>query len=111
MSVASKKPSFEDIKKLPKLHRLIMDYFLKYISAGELVAIIEIREQVKMSRDPELVPEFDDIIIEREISRALAYLVEHGFLEHKEGCYNLAEHFREELKKRGIYNVDKHKRI
>ncbi len=105
------KPCLEDVKKLPKLHRLIMDYFIKYISAGELVAIIEIREQVKTLRDPDLVPEFDDIIIEREISRALMYLVEHNYLEHREGCYNLAEHLREELKEKGLYNVNKHKKL
>ncbi len=105
MDIEQKLPRLEDINKLPKLHRLIMNYFMKYISVGELIAIIELREQVKSLKDPELVPEFDDIIIEREISRAIAYLVEHGYLEHGEGCYNLPEHLREELKKEKKYGV------
>ncbi len=111
MEIDRKLPRLEDINKLPKLHRLIMNYFMKYISVGELVAIIELREQVKSLKDPELVPELDDIIIEREISKAIAYLVEHRYLEHGEGCYNLAEHLREELKKEKKYSMGGQRRL
>ncbi|MET1160569.1 MAG: hypothetical protein ABWW65_06360 [Thermoprotei archaeon] len=93
----SEKPDFKDILSLNKLERLIMEYFLKHISVGEIIAVIELREEVKRRRDPELVPEFDDAIIEIEINKALARLVEKGFLEHIGGCYNLAEHLRKKL--------------
>jgi len=99
-------PNLKDIKKLPKLHQLVMDYFIKYISVGEVVAIIELREQIKALRDPDLVPEFDDVVIEIHISRALADLVEKGFLERAEGVYNLAPQLREELKQRKEYRVN-----
>ncbi|MCD6487818.1 MAG: hypothetical protein J7K21_01150 [Desulfurococcales archaeon] len=100
---ATNKPSLKDIEKLPKLEKLIMEYFLKYISAGEIITIIDLRETIKSMRDPELVPEFDDVIIEISLTRAIARLVKEGFLEHTEGCYNLAPHLREELKKTGKY--------
>jgi hypothetical protein len=95
--MSSNKPSFKDILKLSKLERLVMDYFLKHISVGEIIAVIELREEIKRLRDPELVPEFDDVVIEFELNKALARLVEKGFLEHVGGCYNLAEHLRKEL--------------
>ncbi|ADI31564.1 PolB1-binding protein PBP2 family protein [Staphylothermus hellenicus] len=95
-----KKPSLKDILKLPKLERLVMDYFLKHISVGEIIAIIELREEVKRLRDPDLVPEFDDVIIELEIGRAINKLLRNNFLEYRSGCYNLAPHLREELKKK-----------
>lgn len=91
---SKKKPDFQDILKLSKLERLIMNYFIKHISAGEIIAVLELREEVKRIKDPDLVPEFDDVIIEMEINKALARLVEKGFLEHIGGCYNLAEHLR-----------------
>ncbi|ABN69480.1 hypothetical protein Smar_0368 [Staphylothermus marinus F1] len=95
-----KKPSLKDILKLSKLERLVMDYFLKHISVGEIIAIIELREEVKRLRDPDLVPEFDDVIIELEIGRAINRLLRDNFLEYRSGCYNLASHLREELKKK-----------
>jgi len=104
-------PSLRDIKKLPKLHQLVMDYFIKYISVGEVVAIIELREQIKALRDPDLVPEFDDVIIEIHISRALADLVEKGFLKRAEGVYNLAPQLREELKQRKEYKVNQQRSL
>ena len=111
MSEDRELPSLRDIKKLPKLHQLVMDYFIKYISVGEVVAIIELREQIKALRDPDLVPEFDDVIIEIHISRALADLVEKGFLERAEGVYNLAPQLREELKQRKEYKVNQQRSL
>ncbi len=98
MSNNSNAPGLRDILELPKLERFIMEYFLKHISAGEITAIIEMREEIKRIRDPELVPEFDDVVIEIEISKALTRLVRKGFLEYVSGCYNLAPQLREELK-------------
>ncbi len=97
------KPKLKDIEKLPKLHRLVMEYFIKYISVGELAAIIDLREQIKALGDTEIVPEIDDVIIEIYVSRALGDLVRQGFLEKVEGVYNLAPHLREELKQKKTY--------
>ncbi|OYT39120.1 MAG: hypothetical protein B6U89_04670 [Desulfurococcales archaeon ex4484_58] len=97
---AKNKPGLKDILGLPKLERLIMEYFIKHISVGEIIAVLELRDEIKRLKDPELVPEFDDIIIELEINKALARLVEKGFLEHVGGCYNLAEHLRREIKEK-----------
>jgi hypothetical protein len=74
-----------------------MEYFLKNISAGEIISIIELREEIKRLKDTDLVPEIDDVIIEMEVGKALARLVRKGFLEYNEGCYNLAPSLREEL--------------
>lgn len=106
-----KLPKLADIKKLPKLHQLVMDYFMKYISVGEVIAIIELREQIKALKDPDLVPEFDDVVIEIHISRALADLVEKGFLERAEGVYNLASQLREELMQMNRYKVNQHRSL
>ncbi len=103
----TKLPTLKDIEKLPKLHRLVMEYFIKYISVGEVIAIIELREQIKALKDPELVPEFDDVVIEIHISRALADLVEDGFLEKAEGVYNLAPQLREELKNKKEHRIER----
>jgi len=92
-------PGVKDILSLPKLERLIMDYFLKHISAGEIISVIEIREEIKRLKDPDLVPEFDDVIIELTVNRAIARLVRKKFLVHESGCYNINERIREEIKK------------
>lgn len=84
-------------KGLTKLEKLILEYFIRHISVGEIIATIDIREEVKRLRDPELVSEFDDPIIEIEVNRALAKLVEKGYLERATGCYNLAEHLRKRI--------------
>ena len=94
------KPTLRDILKLNKLERLVMDYFLKHISAGEIIAIIELREEIKRLKDPDLVPEFDDVVIELEIGKAINKLLKEGFIEYRSGCYNLAKHLREELKRK-----------
>jgi len=94
---SEKKPDFKDILQLPKLERLIMEYFIKHISVGEIIAVLELRDEVKRLKDPELVPELDDVVIEMEIGKALARLVEKGFLEHVAGCYSLAPHLRAKI--------------
>ncbi len=101
-----------DILKLGGLERFIMNYFLKHISAGEIVAIIEMREEIKRHRRTDLVPEIDDVIIEMEISKALSRLVRKGFLEYSSGCYNLAPEIRDAIKKKyGEYKPGIEKRV
>ncbi len=101
----------KDIEKLGKLEKLIMKYFLTHISVGEIIAVIDIREEVKRLRDPELVPEFDDVIIEFHVTKALDRLVEQGYLEHSGGVYNLAEPMREELLRSGKWSPGRRPRI
>lgn len=101
-----RKPSLRDVENLPKLEKTIMEYFLKHISVGEIIAIIELRETIKHMNDPELNVG-DDVLIEMNISRAIARLVEKGFLEHAEGCYNLAPQLIEELKTTRRYSRKK----
>ncbi|MCS7128476.1 MAG: hypothetical protein N3E36_05040 [Sulfolobales archaeon] len=96
------KPSLRNIEGLSKLHRLIVEYFIKNISVGELIAIIELRELVKSSKNRDIMGEVDDAIIERNISKALSELVQAGFLERAEGVYNLASHLRNEVRKRRV---------
>lgn len=82
------------IRGLTKLERLILEYFVRHISVGEIIAVIDLREEVKRLRDPELVSEFDDPVIEMEINKAIAKLVEKGYLERATGCFNLSESLR-----------------
>ncbi len=96
--------SLRDIEKLGKLERLIMKYFLTHISVGEIIAVIDIREEVKRLKDPELVPEIDDVIIEYHVTHALDRLVEQGYLEHSGGVYNLAESIRRELLEKNMWH-------
>lgn len=82
---------------LTKLERLILEYFARHISVGEIIAVIDLREEVKRLRDPDLVSEFDDPVIEMEINKALARLVEKGYLERASGCFNLSESLRKKI--------------
>jgi len=100
LSVDQKLPQLRNILRLPKLERLIMEYFLKHISAGEIIVLIDLREEIKRLRDPDLVPEFDDVIIELEVGKAITRLLRKGFLEYASGCYNLAPQLRDELRKK-----------
>jgi hypothetical protein len=100
MSNTDEGPTLRDILKLSKLERFVMEYFLKHISVGEITATIEMREEIKKLKDPELVPEFDDVVIEIELGKALTRLVRKGFLEYNSGCYNLAPQLRRELKEK-----------
>ncbi|MEM0224835.1 MAG: hypothetical protein QXS24_00515 [Desulfurococcaceae archaeon] len=93
MSEASKR-SIKEILSLSKLERLIMDYFIKHISAGEIIAILDLKEDVKKrikQGETDLVSEPEDAIIVREIQITLAMLVKKGFLEYRNGVYRLAD--------------------
>ena len=92
-----------DILAMGRLERIVMEYFVKNISVGEIIALIELREEVKrrVARgEKDLVPELDDVVIEREISRIISKLISAGYLEYKGGVYNLSKPLIEELKRR-----------
>ncbi|WP_434731584.1 hypothetical protein WLZ34_01375 [Thermogladius sp. KZ2Tp1] len=93
----------KDVLSMGRLERIVMEYFIKNISVGEIIALIELREEVKRraSRgERDLVPELDDVVIEREVSRVISRLITAGYLEYKGGVYNLSKPLIEELKKK-----------
>lgn len=101
MSQVKNKKSLKDLIKLGRLERLIMEYFLKHVSAGEIIAIIDLREEVKKrvrAGDTDLVSELDDAVIEKELHVKLALLVMEGYLESRNGAYRLAQWILDELK-------------
>lgn len=73
--------------------RKVLNYFIKNISVGEIIAEKELRlEGVK---DPR---------------RIIRKLMDKGLIEHGEGCYNLAKDLREKVfkirrKKRKIFGI------
>lgn len=94
-------PRLKDILRMGKLERLVMEYFVKNISVGEIIAMVELREEVKRrvkAGETDLVSEPDDVIIEREIFRAISNLIRSGYLEYKGGVYNLSKPIISELK-------------
>jgi len=58
----------------------VLNYFIKNISVGEIIAEKELR--LEGIKDPR---------------RVIRMLIEKGLLEHKEGCYNLSKDLREEV--------------
>lgn len=94
LSQSRNRKDMRDLMKLGKLERLIMEYFLRHISAGEIIAIIDLREEVKKrvrSGETDLVSELDDAVIEKELHVKLALLVMEGYLESRNGVYRLAQ--------------------
>jgi hypothetical protein len=79
-----------------------MEYFLKNISVGEIVAVIDLREEVKKKiRSGELTyGEIDDAVIERDLLTIITSLIKRGFLEYNMGVFNLAGWIRDYLKKK-----------
>ncbi len=73
----------EKARQLRGDERQVLEYFMKNISVGEILAVKELR--VLGVKNP-------DAIIEK--------LIEEGFLERGEGCINLSKQLREELKQR-----------
>ncbi len=70
-----------DLKvKLSDEERKVLNYFMKHISVGEIIAEKELR--LEGIKDP------------REVIRKL---MEKGLIERGEGCYNLAKNIREEV--------------
>ncbi|MGB9827930.1 MAG: PolB1-binding protein PBP2 family protein [Thermosphaera sp.] len=84
------------------IEKLIMEYFLKNISVGEIIAIIDLREEIKKrAKSGELAyGEIDDAVIERDLLTIITSLIKRGFLEYNMGVFNLAGWIRDYLKKK-----------
>lgn len=107
-STSSSGRSIRDILSLSKLERIIMEYFVRHISAGEIIAALDIKEEIKKRAkqgEIDIVSELDDTIILREVSIAMALLASRGFLEYRAGVYKLAPWIIEVIraKKKGLY--------
>jgi len=107
-STSSSGRSIRDILSLSKLERIIMEYFIRHISAGEIIAALDIKEEIKKRAkqgETDIVSELDDTIILREVSIAMALLASRGFLEYRAGVYKLAPWIIEVIraKKKGLY--------
>lgn len=90
-----------EILGLSKLERLVMEYFLRQISAGEIIAVLDLKEEVKKRAkqgETDLISEIEDAIIVRELYIVLALLVKRGFLEYRNGAYKLAKWIIDQIK-------------
>ncbi|MEM0217985.1 MAG: hypothetical protein QW123_00900 [Desulfurococcaceae archaeon] len=100
--------SLEDVLRLGKLERLIMEYFIRHISAGDIIAVLDLKEEVKKRArmgEVDLVSELDDAFIVKELYVKLALLVKDGFLEYRNGVYRLPQWIIDIIKskKGGLY--------
>lgn len=108
MSESKPKRNIREILQLGKLERLVMEYFIRHISAGDIVAVLDLKEEVKRRMkmgEIDLASELEDAIIIRELYVKLALLVKDGFLEYKNGAYRLAQWVVDiiKAKKGGLY--------
>ena len=90
VSLESAGRSIRDVLFLSKLERIIMEYFIRHISAGEIIAALDIKEEIKKrvkQGETDIVSELEDAILLREINIAMALLANKGFLEYKNGVY------------------------
>ena len=79
---------------LSKLEKLVVEYFLRHVSAGEIIAVLDLKEEVKKRArqgEKDLVSELEDAIIIKELYVILAMLVKNGYLEYKNGVYRLSQ--------------------
>ncbi|WP_425358436.1 PolB1-binding protein PBP2 family protein [Desulfurococcus mucosus] len=93
----------EELMRLDKLSRLVVSYFLKHISVGEIVAVMDLREEVRRrvrEGEKDLVQENESVFIEREVMRVLMELVRKGVLYYRNGVYSLSPWLIELVKKR-----------
>ncbi|MEM0004955.1 MAG: hypothetical protein QXE10_07625 [Desulfurococcaceae archaeon] len=93
--------NIREILALSKLEKLIMDYFLRHISAGEIIALLDLKEEVKKRMkqgETDLVSELEEAIIIREIQITIAMLARRGFLDYRNGVYRLADWIIEIIK-------------
>jgi len=107
-STGSSGRSLREILSLSKLERVIMEYFIRHISAGEIIAALDIKEEIKKRAkrgETDIVRELDDAIILREVNIAMALLASKGFLEYRNGVYKLAPWIIEiiKAKKKGLF--------
>ncbi len=75
----------EEIEKVRRVlnaeERKVFDYFLQHISVGEIIALRELKLRYGIE-DPLSV---------------IVKLIDKGYIERGEGCYNLARKYREIL--------------
>jgi hypothetical protein len=71
------------IRSLPKEEKVVAEYFLKYVSVGDLRAVLDLKRLGVKDPQP---------IIER--------LVEYGILERGVDCYNLSKPLRDYVLRR-----------
>lgn len=91
------------LRDLDKRKKLIMEYFLRNISVGDIIAVVDLKEEIKKrvrQGEKDLVGELDDAIITRELLIDIDYLIRKGLVEHREGVYKLSNWLIEEIKKR-----------
>ncbi|MCY0868692.1 MAG: hypothetical protein OWQ48_05640 [Desulfurococcus sp.] len=83
-----------ELRELSRLERLVLSYFLKHISVGEIIAIVDLREEIKRrirEGERDLVPGVEDPAeLEREIIRVLIELVKKNILYYRNGAYSLS---------------------
>ncbi len=93
--------SLREILGLSRLERLVVEYFIKHISAGEIIAVLDLKEEVKKRLsmgETDLVSEAEDAVIVRELYIALASLVKKDFLVYNNGVYRLSDWIIQEIK-------------
>ncbi|MEM1629020.1 MAG: hypothetical protein QXP02_02375 [Desulfurococcaceae archaeon] len=100
--------SIREILGLSKLERVIMEYFIRHISVGEIIALIDLKEEIKKrikDGEEDIVRERDDILIAKEIDITMALLVKKGFLVYRNGVYSLSQWIIDIIKskKGGLY--------
>ncbi|MEZ0393638.1 MAG: hypothetical protein ABWK00_01130 [Desulfurococcaceae archaeon] len=98
----------EDLVKallgLDKLEKIVMEYFFKNVSVGEVIALIELKDELRRrQRSGELTiaaGSDEEAAIERELRKAIANLMRLGLLEYRLGSYNLSQSLREYVKRK-----------
>lgn len=100
--------SIKEVQTLSKLERLIIEYFIRHISAGEIIAVLDLKEEVKKrvkQGESDLIGEIEDAIIVKELYITMAMLVRKGFLNYRNGVYKLADWIINiiKAKKGGLY--------
>ncbi|MEZ0290571.1 MAG: hypothetical protein ABWJ42_05725 [Sulfolobales archaeon] len=69
---------------LSKSELEVLEYFLRYLSVGEIIALKEIRLLYKIEEPEQIIDK----------------LIKKGLIERGEGCFNLSRRLREVLKNR-----------
>jgi len=92
--LSSPQEGIAELRRLNKLESLVLSYFLRHISVGEIIAVIDLREEVKKrlrEGERDIVSETEDVLIEREILLTIAQLVRKNILTYRNGAYSLSK--------------------
>lgn len=95
--------SLREVLGMSRLEQVIMEYFIRHISAGEIIAVLDLKEEVKKrikQGEKDIVSEPEEAVIVREIYITLASLVKRGFLVYNNGAYRLSDWIIEIIKKK-----------